>query len=81
MNGNLDIPNLGDIRFADLKDPFKTDSFDMLNICVTKYSVSAEITFVDGHTDGRRTFTAPTMENLMIQLNDYMAALKAKSNT
>jgi hypothetical protein len=64
------------LLFSDVKNPFNKDSFEAVDIHISKYRVYATVPFKNGNTRGDHFIEAFNVEELQEKLNQFFAQLE-----
>jgi hypothetical protein len=75
----IDISKLQELKFFDVKDPFKWEYFESVDIHMTKAGVmSATLYWQNGPTGGHHDITAYSMDDFNEQLFSLIDSMKAQ---
>lgn len=74
MDG-IDITELQDLKFYDLKDPFKADCVQSIDIHISKTAINATVYFRNGNTDGSHFISAFSIVELNEKLHGFMESM------
>ena len=75
MSG-IDITNLQNLLFSDVMNPFNKDSFEAIDIHISKYRFNATVSFKNGNTYGNHFIEAYSIEELQEKINQFFLQLE-----
>lgn len=75
----MDITELQNIVFSDLRNPFRAGNVSSVDIHISQSRCTADISFVNGNTSGNHTIYGLDFKDLMAKLDEFFEEMKAKT--